>query len=45
MEEFGIAAGNNRGAYVKLALKDVGSCWSGCALLLEGAQAHGGLGA
>ena len=43
-EEFGIAAGNKCGACVKLALKDVGSCWSGCALLLEGTHAHGGLG-
>ena len=36
--------GNKRGACVKVALKDVGSCWSGCALLLEGTQAHGVLG-
>ena len=43
--EFGIAAGNKRGTFVKLVLKGVGSCWSGCALLLEGTQAHSGLGA
>jgi hypothetical protein len=36
-DEFGIAAGNKRGACVKFALKDVGSCWSGCGL----DQAHG----
>lgn len=38
-DEFGIAAGNKRGACVKDALKDVGSCWSGC--VLAGTQAHG----
>ena len=36
-DEFGIAAGNKRGACVKDALKDVGSCCSGCVLV----QAHG----
>ena len=45
--ELGITARNKRGTYVSLPLKDVrvGSCCSGCALLLEGTQAHGGLGA
>ena len=38
--EFGIAAGNKRGACGKVALKDVGSCWSGCELA-GGTQAHG----
>jgi hypothetical protein len=33
-----------RGTCVEVALKLVGSCWSGCALV-EGTQAHGGLGA
>jgi hypothetical protein len=32
-----------RGTCVEVALKLVGSCWSGCALV-EGTQAHGGLG-
>ena len=39
--EFSIAVGNKCGACMKLALKDMGSC---CASLLEGTQAHGGLG-
>ena len=38
-DELGIAAGNKRGACGKVALKDVGSCWSGCEPLLT--QAHG----